>query len=129
LLATGCSGVAGTLKVQSPSRSGSERKVTLQYRTAHDALAPSRFVGVVGDGITMGLSLVWALPSSESGESNVAQQEEKERLQRLIEMLEAREMNGVEFECTGKLNGFELHATSVPRLTKKGLRQIESMRR
>jgi len=129
LLAAGCSGVAETLRVQSPSGSGSEKRVTLQYRVAGDALAPSRFVGVVGDEITLGLSLVFSLPSSESEKKNVAQQKEKERFQRLIEMLEARQINGVEFECTGKLNPFVLHATSVPRLTKKGLRQVESMRR
>ena len=129
LLATGCSGVAEPLNVQFPSRPGPERKVTLEYRVARDAFAPSRFVGVVGDGITMGLSLVWELPSPETDENKVAQQEERERFQRLIEMLEARQINGVEFECTGKLTPFVLHATSVPRLTEKGLRQIESMGR
>lgn len=125
LLAAGCSGVAETLTVQSTPRSGTEEPVTLQYRVARDALAPSKFVGVVGDGITLGLSLVWELPLPESDEKKVAQQREKERFYRLIEMLEARQINGVEFECTGKLNRFVLHATSVPRLTGRGLRQIE----
>jgi hypothetical protein len=115
LLAAGCAGMAET-----------EQRVTLQYRIAHDAFAPSRFVGVVGDGITHGLSLVWELPPPESEEQKAAQQREKERFHRLLETLEARQLNGVEFECTGKLDRFVLHAATVPRPTAKGLRQIES---
>jgi hypothetical protein len=124
LLVAGCSGAAETLKVQSPS-SGAENKVTLEYRIAHDAFAPSRFVGVVGDGITWGLSLVWELPPPESEAEKVAQQEEKERFYRLLEMLEAWQINGVEFECAGKLSPFVLHARAVPRLTARGLQQFE----
>ena len=114
LLAAGCSAVAEA-----------EQRVTLQYRVARDAFAPSRFVGVVGDGITPGLSLVWELPLPESEEQKAAQQQEKERFHRLLETLEARQLNGVEFECTGRVDRFVLHATAVPRLTEKGLRQIE----
>lgn len=125
LLAAGCS-EAETLNVQSPPGSGTEM-VTLQYRVARDALAPSKFVGVVDSGITQGLLLVWELPSPESEENKLAQQEEKERFHRLIELLEVRQINGVEFECTGKLNHFELRAATVPRLTERGLRQIESL--
>lgn len=124
VLSTACSGVPETLKDESPPRSGMEDRVTLQYRVSRDAFAPSRFVGVVGDGITAGLSLVWELPPAEGQEKKVAQLEQNERFHRLIEMLEARQINGVEFECTGKLNGFVLHATSVPRPTEKGLQQI-----
>jgi len=100
--------------------------VTLQYRVAGDAFAPSKFVGVVGDGLTMGLSLVWELPLPKSEAQKLVQQEEKERFHRLIEMLEARQLNGVEFECTGKLTHFVLHATAVPHLTDMGARQVEN---
>ena len=125
LLATACSGVADTLNVASAPNSGKEKKVTLQYRVAGDAFAPSRFVAVVGDGITFGLSLVWELPLPKSEAQKLVQQEEKERFHRLIEMLEAKQINGVEFECRGKLNPFVLHATTVPRLTNMGVRQVE----
>jgi len=125
LLATACSGVAETLNVPSAPNSGKEQKVTLQYRVSRDAFAPSKFVGVVGDGITNGLSLVWELPLPESEAQKLVQQEEKERFDSLIEMLEARQINGVEFECTGKLSYFELRATTVPRLTDVGVRQID----
>jgi hypothetical protein len=124
LLAAGCFGVEEALQVHSP-RSGTDEKVTLQYRVAHDAFAPSRFVGVVGDGITWGLSLVWELPPPKSESEKAAQEEDKKRFRRLLEMLEARQINGVEFECTGKLDRFALHATSVPHPTERGLRQIE----
>lgn len=126
LLATACSGMAEISSVASAPISGKQRKVTLQYRVAGDAIAPSRFVAVVGDRMTLGLSLVWELPLPKSEAQKLVQQEEKERFHRLIEMLEAREINGVEFECTGKLTYFVLHATSVPRLTKLGVRQIEN---
>jgi hypothetical protein len=117
LLATAC--------VASAPNSGKEKKVTLQYLAASDAFAPSRFVAVVGDGTSWGLSLVWELPLPKSEAQKLVQQEEKERFHRLIEMLEARQINGVEFECRGKLNPFVLHATTVPRLTDTGVRQIE----
>jgi hypothetical protein len=126
LLATACSGVAETLNVASAPNSVKEKKVTLQYRVARDAFAPSKFVGVVGDGITPGLSLIWELPLPESKAQELVQQEEKERFHRLIEMLEARQINGVEFECTGDLNRFVLRATAVPRLTEMGVRQVEN---
>jgi len=100
--------------------------VTLQYRVAGDAFAPSKFVAVVGDGITFGLSLVWELPPPKSEAQKLAQQDEKERFHRLIDMLEAKQINGVEFECKGKLSHFELHATSVPRLTDMGVREVEN---
>jgi hypothetical protein len=53
------------------------KKVTLQYRTARDAFAPSKFVQVAGDGITLGLSLVWKFPPSETENEKVDQQEER----------------------------------------------------
>jgi hypothetical protein len=117
LLATAC--------LASAPNSGKEKKVTLQYIVASDAFAPSRFVAVVGDGTSWGLSLVWELPLPKSEAQKLVQQEEKERFHRLIEMLEARQINGVEFECRGKLNPFVLHATTVPRLTDMGVRQVE----
>ena len=129
LLTAGCSGVEKISMERPPPRAGAEGMVTLQYRVARDALAPSRFVGVMGDGITLGLSLVWDLPVAESEEEKLARDEEKERFHRLIEMLEAQQINGVEFECAGTLNRFVLHAATVPRLTPKGLRQVEESRR
>lgn len=128
LLVTGCSSVTEPLKSPFPARAGTESKLTLQYRVGHDAIAPSRFVGVVGDGITPGLNIVWELPPPKSEAMKVAQQEEMERFHRLIGMLEARLINGVEFECTGTLSPFVLRATTVPRPTDRGLRQIEASR-
>jgi hypothetical protein len=126
LLAAGCSGTPERVDWQSLSIPGAEKVVSLQYRTARDAFAPSKFVGVVGDGITMGLNLVWELPPPSSERMRMAQHEEKERFNRTLEMLEARQINGAEFECSGKLEGLLLHVTSVPRLTERGLRQFEN---
>ena len=126
LLATACAGVAETSNVLSAPNSGKVRKLTLEYRVAGDAVAPSRFVAVVGDGITFGLSLVWELPLPKSEAEKRVQREEKERFHRLIEMLEARQINGVEFECRGKLDYFVLRATTVPRLTDMGVREVEN---
>ena len=35
--------------------------VTLQYRTAHDAVAPSQFVALYTNGMTMGLTIDWKI--------------------------------------------------------------------
>jgi hypothetical protein len=115
LLAVGCA----TAPASKP-----ESELTLQYRVAGDAISPSRFVALVGDGMTFGLTLVWALPAPEGAEQRRVQQEQREEFDRLIRMLEARQINGAEFECTGSLRGFELHAATVPRLTEDGLRLI-----
>ena len=101
-----------------------ESELTLQYRVAGDAVAPSRFVALIGDGMTFGLTLVWALPVPEGAERRRVQQEQRDEFDRLIEMLEAQQINGAEFECRGGLDGFELHAATVPRLTEDGLRLI-----
>jgi hypothetical protein len=102
--------------------------LTLQYRIARDAFASSKFVAILGDGITPGLTLDWQLPSSDREKEKIAQQEDKERFHHLIELLEAKQINGVEFECSGKLNGVMLQATGYPHLTEKGRRQIEEQR-
>ncbi len=124
-LLEGCAGAGMALQTQSPRRYETMHVVNLQYRIAHDSFAPSKFVGVVGNGITPGLSLVWELPVLESDEQKLAQREELQRFHRLLALIEERQINGVEFECACRLDGFVLYATAVPRLTKKGLRQIE----
>jgi hypothetical protein len=105
-----------------------ESVVTLQYRIARDAYASSKLVAIVGGGMTSALSLDWQLPTPKSEEERMAQHRDKERFHHLIEILEAKQINGVELECNGSLRGFVLQATGVPRLTKRGHAQIESHR-
>ena|SRR5688572_4872254 len=115
LLAAGCAVAAAP-----------EKALTLQYRTARDAVAPSRFVALIGDGMTTGLILVWELPAPGDENQKRVQREQKEAFDRLLEVLEARQINGVEFECTGRLDGIELRLTTVPRLSESGLRRMQS---
>jgi hypothetical protein len=128
LLAAACLSSQKALKAQSSARSGTAGLVTLQYRISRDAFAPSKFVVIVGGGMSSGVTLVWRLPSPESDEEKIAQQEDKERFHHLIELLEAKQINGVEFECSGNLRGLVLQATDVPHLTDRGRRQIETQR-
>jgi hypothetical protein len=104
----------------------SSAHLTLQYRTARDAVAPSKFVAVMADGMTPGLSLEWDLPPARSETARAAQQQAKEQFLGLIDSLEARQINGVEFECSGELKGFAVRVKSVPQLTEKGKAQIKA---
>jgi len=92
--------------------------VTLQYRVARDAVAPSRFVVVTDKGISAPLDIRWDLPRGE--------EKKKEEFDTLIKKLEDRQINGVEFECRGEWlkGGAILRVTAVPQLTEKGKRRI-----
>jgi hypothetical protein len=78
----------------------------------------------MAEGITPGLSLEWALPPAGSETEQKAQRQAKDVFLRLIDSLETRQINGVEFECRCELRGFTLRATSVPQLTEKGREQV-----
>ena len=92
--------------------------VTLQYRVARDAVAPSRFVAVTDKGISAPLDIRWDLPTAE--------EKKKGELDALIKKLEERQINGVEFECRGEwlMGGAMLRVTTVPQLTEKGKKRI-----
>jgi hypothetical protein len=94
---------------------------TLQYRVARDAFAPSRFVAVIDGGISPPLELIWDLPKSE------AQTIEKARFDELIQSLEAEQINGVEFTCSGEWiqQGSKLRVTTVPKLTDAGRNRVQ----
>lgn len=106
-------------------------KVTLQYRMARDAIAPSKFVAVIDGGISLPLELIWDLPKPEDKEKKEAQDKQKKRFDNLIRRLEEKGINGVEFECTGEwlLKGFKLRVTSVPQPTEAGERRIKENER
>ena len=105
--------------------SGITKTITLQYRIAHDAVAPSRFV-VAGGGAPPGLSIQWNLPRPHNRNERKTQQMQIKQFYNVIEMLEVKQITGAEFECFGEVNGFELHAVSVPHLTETGRRQVEN---
>ena len=92
--------------------------VTLQYRVARDAVAPSRFVAVTDKGISAPLDIRWDLPTAE--------EKKKGEFDALIKKLEERQINGVEFECRGEwlMGGAMLRVTTVPQLTEKGKKRI-----
>ena len=92
--------------------------ITLQYRVARDAVAPSRFVAVIDKGISAALDIRWDLPTVE--------EKKKEEFDALIKKLEDRQINGVEFECRGEWlkGGAILRVTAVPQLTEKGKKRI-----
>jgi hypothetical protein len=112
--------------VQAREKPVRTEKVTLQYRVARDAFAPSRFVAVIDDGISLPLELNWDLPKLEDPDKREAQAKQKTEFDNLIKKLEAREINGVEFECTGEwlTKGRKLRITSVPQLTDAGRKRI-----
>jgi hypothetical protein len=94
-------------------------RITLQYRVARDALAPSKFLAVIDGGMSLPLELIW--------DFSKAQAKKKAQLDELIQSLEAREINGVEFECRGEWvqQGSKLRLTTVPELTSAGRKRIQ----
>lgn len=102
-------------------------KVTLQYRTSRDAFAPSKFVAVLDGGVTAGLELNWDLPKHADKEQQAAQEKAKKDFDGLIQNLENRKVNGVEFECQGDWlkKGLKLRVATVPRLTEAGTKRIK----
>ena len=100
--------------------------VTLQYRVARDAFAPSKFVAVIDGGITLPLTLSWDLAKLEDQDKRKAQEKQKKEFDDLIKKLEAKGINGVEFECKGEwlTKGYKLRATTVPQPTEAGKKRI-----
>jgi len=100
-------------------KAGRTEKVTLQYRVARDAVAPSRFVAVSDKGISASLDITWDLPRAED--------QKKEEFDALIKKLEDKQINGVEFECKGEWveRGAILRLTTVPRLTEEGKKRVK----
>ncbi len=118
-LALNWPGVAAALgQERGEGKAGPTERVRLQYRVARDAIAPSRFVAVSDRGISGPLDITWDVPKT--------QQKEKEEFDALIKRLEEKEINGVEFECTGEwvMREAILRVTTVPQLTEKGKKRI-----
>ena len=67
------------------------RSITLQYRISMDAVAPSQFVAVYPDGMTLGLKVHWKI-----GE------QKKSELEALLATLERAGDNGREFTATAR---------------------------
>lgn len=109
-----------TAPAQEKAKEKAERteKVTLQYRVARDAFAPSRFVAVSDKGISGPLDITWDLPKAED--------QKKKEFDALIKKLEDKQINGVEFECKGEwlMRGATLRVTTVPQLTEEGKKRI-----
>jgi hypothetical protein len=112
-------------------KAGPTEKVTLQYRVALDAIAPSKFVALFDGGMSVPLELSWDLPQPESPAKQEAQQKQKKQFDDMIKTLEEKGINGVEFECSGEWlhKGFRLRVTSVPQPTAAGQRRIKENER
>ena len=103
-------------------------KFTLQYRVAWDAFAPSKFVAVIDGGLTLPLQVSWDLPKLTDEDKKEAQEKQKKEFDDLIKMLEAKKINGVEFECQGEwlIKGSKLRLTTVPQPTESGKKTIKA---
>jgi len=112
-------------------KAGPTEKVTLQYRIALDAIAPSKFVALIDGGMSVPLELSWDLPQPESPAKREAQQKQKKQFDDMIKTLEEKGINGVEFACSGEWlhKGFRLRVTSVPQPTAAGQRRIKENER
>jgi hypothetical protein len=111
---------------QSKEKADPTEKVTLQYRVALDAFAPSKFVAVIDGGITLPLKFSWDLAKLEDRDQREAQEKQKKEFDDLIKKLEDKKINGVEFECQGEwlTKGSKLRVTSVPQPTEAGKKRI-----
>ncbi|MHC4648917.1 MAG: hypothetical protein ACYTBJ_25975 [Planctomycetota bacterium] len=93
---------AGKAVVSKSSRD--VRTLTLQYRISMDAVAPSKFVAVYEEGMTLGLKIRWKLDAAQ-----------KQELDALIARLEAEKINGQEFIARGRWihEGLELEVYDI----------------
>ena len=106
--------LAGYVKIQAAMSSPSTpsppkpregiHTLTLQYRISMDAVAPSQFVAMYPNGMTMGLKIHW-----EIGEKK------KKELDELLTQLEKHGPNGREFIAKAKWihEGFELEVYEI----------------
>jgi hypothetical protein len=122
-------GSALMLKAQEKDAKKAEtiEKVTLQYRIAKDAFAPTGFVAVIDGGTTLRLQLSWELPVPKNAEEKAAQEKMRKVFDELCGKLETKEINGVEFECRGEWvkKGISVRLKSVPQLTDSGKKRIK----
>ncbi|MHC4132434.1 MAG: hypothetical protein ACYSSP_11275 [Planctomycetota bacterium] len=83
--------------------------LTLQYRISMDAVAPSKFVAVYEDGMTLGLNIRWKLPTAQ-----------KQQLDALTARLEAENINGQKFTARGRWihQGYELEVYDIEKKPK-----------
>jgi hypothetical protein len=92
--------------------------VLLQYRIKADALAPSRFVLTdEQDQVSPHITVKNDLPEAD-----------RSRLEKMLNVLEVRNVNGVEFQCQGYFEGPRdnvLVVTTVPKITKKGSMRLK----
>ena len=109
---------AAPAQEEAKEKAGRTEKITLQYRVARDAVAPSRFVAVSDKGISAPLDITWDIPKAE--------EIKKKEFDALIKKLEEKQINGVEFECKGEwlMSGAILRVTTVPQLTEEGKKRI-----
>jgi hypothetical protein len=92
------------------SKSGQDLEtLTLQYRISMDAVAPSKFVAVYEDGMTLGLKIRWKLKP-----------EKKQQLDALIAHLQKENINGQEFIARGRWihEGYELEVYNIEEKSK-----------
>jgi hypothetical protein len=103
---------------------GPER-IVLQYLIRDDARASSQFVAILDGGMRAPLILTWELPKPRDNKAREAQERQKRQFEKLIETLEQKEINGIEFECRGQWlqRGVVVKVMSVPQLTKSGKRR------
>ena len=103
-------------------------KVTLLYRVARDAFAPSKFVAVIDGGVSLPLEVTWDLPKLDAKDKREAQEKQKAKFEELLKALEVKQINGVEFECRGEWTkkGFKLRITTVPEPTEAGKKTIKN---
>jgi hypothetical protein len=108
-----------------PKANPTER-ITLQYRVARDAFAPSKFVALIDGGMSLPLELIWDLPMPVEKDEQQAQEKQKAEFYALIRSLEAKQINGVEFDCSGGWvqKGTKLRIMTVPQPTETGKRKI-----
>jgi hypothetical protein len=104
------------------SKADLTERITLQYRVARDAFAPSKFVALIDGGMSIPLELIWDLPVQVEKDERQTQERQKTEFDALIEHLEAKQINGVEFDCSGEWvqKGTKLRITTVPQPTETG---------
>lgn len=80
------------------------RDLTLQYRISMDAVAPSKFIAIYKDGMTLGLKIHWKISETK-----------KQELDQTIKQLEDQGLNGKEFIAKGRWlhEGYELEIFEI----------------
>ena len=92
---------------EATSKKEDVQTIRLQYRISMDAVAPSQFVALYPDGMTMGLRIHWKIGNDKKAE-----------LDMLIAKLEGDGINGQEFTVKARwiYEGFELEVYEIDRV-------------